>query len=40
VEIGHRSGLAAEIRNGVAQGATVITHPADLIEDGVRVRSR
>jgi HlyD family secretion protein len=40
VEIGHRSGFAAEIRNGVAQGATVITHPADLIADGVRVRSR
>ncbi|MGE5239342.1 MAG: efflux RND transporter periplasmic adaptor subunit [Chloroflexota bacterium] len=40
VEVGHRSGLAAEILSGVSEGDTVIVHPADSLQDGSRVRVR
>lgn len=40
VTVGHRGGLAAQILSGVQQGETVITHPADNIVDGSRVRAR
>lgn len=40
VEIGHRSGLTAEILSGLKEGETVITHPSDAINDGVRIRPR
>jgi HlyD family secretion protein len=40
VTVGHRGGLAAQILSGVSEGETVITHPADNIEDGRRVRQR
>jgi len=36
---GHGSGLLAEIVDGLGDGATVIVHPGDAIEDGVRIRS-
>lgn len=39
VEIGHRSSIDAEILGGLSGGETVILHPSDLIEDGVRVRT-
>ena len=40
VEIGNRSGLAAEILSGLVEGENVITHPGDNVEDGSRVRLR
>ncbi len=38
VEIGHRSPLEAEVSGGLEEGAVVILHPSNLIEDGVRIR--
>jgi HlyD family secretion protein len=40
VEIGHRSGLTAEVLSGLKADEKVITHPSDAIGDGVRVRVR
>ena len=40
VEIGRRSGLTAEVVSGLEAGATVLSHPTDQIEEGVRVRAR
>lgn len=40
VEIGHRSGQEAEVTGGLSEGATVIVHPADTLEDGARVAPR
>lgn len=40
VEVGHRSGLWVEIREGLTDGAPVITHPGNELEDGMRVESR
>jgi HlyD family secretion protein len=37
IKIGHRTGLAAQILDGLKEGETVITHPDDTIEDGVAV---
>ena len=36
---GHGSGLLTEVLSGLADGETVIVHPGDAIEDGVRVRA-
>ncbi len=36
---GHSSGLLTEVLEGLEDGDTVIVHPGDAIEDGVRVRS-
>lgn len=38
VTIGHRSPLEAEVLSGLAEGARVILHPSNRIEDGVKVR--
>jgi len=38
VEIGQRSGNDAEVRGGLEAGDTVIVHPSDQVDDGVRVR--
>lgn len=40
VQPGRRSGLAAQIVSGLAEGETVITHPDEKIEDGVAVELR
>jgi HlyD family secretion protein len=40
VEIGHRSGLTAEILSGLEEGEAVIPHPDDSIEDGTLVERR
>ncbi len=40
VVVGHRNGLVAEIVSGLAEKEQVITHPDELIKDGVRVRLR
>lgn len=37
VEVGQRNGLAARILAGLEAGDTVINHPSDQVEDGVRV---
>jgi len=40
MKVGHRTGLAAEIRSGLAEGEEVISHPDNSIEEGTRVRPR
>ncbi len=40
VEIGHQSGLSAEVISGLAEGETVIVHPASTLEEGARVKGR
>lgn len=40
VKVGQRNGLAAQISMGLEEGDTVINHPSDEVEDGVRVVSR
>ncbi|MDA8431739.1 MAG: efflux RND transporter periplasmic adaptor subunit [Nitrospiraceae bacterium] len=40
VQLGHRTGLAAEIVSGLAAGDQVIAHPDDSVRDGSRVRPR
>lgn len=37
VEIGKRNGLQAEVLSGLDEAATVIIHPSEKVEDGVRV---
>jgi HlyD family secretion protein len=40
VEVGHRSGLTAEIVSGLDEDERVITHPSNDIEDGTEVTIR
>jgi HlyD family secretion protein len=40
VEVGHRTGAAVEIREGLTSGMQVILFPSDQVADGVRVRVR
>lgn len=40
VEIGQKSGLAAQVLAGVAAGEPVVVHPDDRLQDGVRVATR
>ncbi|QEG41180.1 efflux RND transporter periplasmic adaptor subunit [Roseimaritima ulvae] len=40
VEIDHNNGTVAEIIEGLEEGAQVIPHPSDTIEDGVLVEQR
>jgi HlyD family secretion protein len=40
VEIGHRSGLQAEVLGGLQEGQTVVAHPNDAVTDGVEVVGR
>ncbi len=39
VQIGQRSGLQAQVLEGLQAGELVVTHPDDKIADGVRVKS-
>lgn len=39
-EIGLTDGRHAELRSGLAEGATIILHPSDRIDDGTRVTPR
>jgi HlyD family secretion protein len=39
VAIGHRTGLAVHVLSGLQEGARVITHPDDAIEDGKAVKA-
>ena len=40
VKVGQRSGLTAQIREGVNEGEQVVNHPSDDVEDGRRVKQR
>jgi len=40
VQIGQRSGLRAQVLEGLKAGDTVVTHPDDKVRDGVRVKPR
>jgi HlyD family secretion protein len=40
VEIGHRSGLQAEVLAGLEGGETVVAHPSDAVAEGVAVIAR
>ncbi|MFW5878737.1 MAG: efflux RND transporter periplasmic adaptor subunit [Myxococcota bacterium] len=40
VQIGQRSGLAAQVISGLTEGETVVVHPGDRVEGGARVRPR
>ncbi len=40
VTINHKSGLEAEVLEGLSEGQEVIVHPSDDIEDGVKVAQR
>jgi len=39
VEIGHRGALEAEVLKGLAAGERVVRHPANELDEGVRVRA-
>lgn len=40
IEIGHRNPSMVEVTDGLTPGEVVILHPSELIQDGMRVRSR
>lgn len=40
VDIGHRTGLTAEVVSGLSEGEEVIAYPDDSIKEGIRVRPR
>lgn len=40
VKLGERSGLIAQVLDGLQEGQQIITHPDDRIREGVRVRPR
>lgn len=40
VEIGQKSGLAAQVMSGLSAGERVVVHPDDRLRDGVRVATR
>ncbi|MGH7803511.1 MAG: efflux RND transporter periplasmic adaptor subunit, partial [Candidatus Binatia bacterium] len=40
IAIGERSSLEAEVRDGVAEGESVVLHPSDRVADGVTIAAR
>jgi HlyD family secretion protein len=40
VTIGHQTGIAAEVLDGLAEGDTVLVHPSDSVVDGVQIQRR
>ena len=40
VQVGHRSGLRAQVTEGLGEGDRVITHPGEQLADGMRVEAR
>lgn len=40
VEIGHQTAQEAEVLDGLAEGASVIVHPGDLVRDGTRIANQ
>jgi len=39
IELGRQTGREAEVLSGLSEGARVIVHPGDLVEDGVRIKA-
>ncbi len=40
VTVGHRNQVEAEILNGLVKGETVVLHPSNQLDDGMRVREQ
>ena len=40
VDIGHRSGLEAELKAGLSEGTSVVIHPGDTLQNGAKVAIR
>ncbi len=40
LEVGHMNGIFAEVLSGLVEGETVVVHPGDEVDDGVRVEVR
>jgi HlyD family secretion protein len=40
VKIGQRTGLVAQILEGVVEGDKVVNHPSDEVSEGVRITER
>ena len=40
VETGQRNGLTAQVVSGLDEGQQLITHPGEMIDDGVKVQVR
>jgi len=40
VDVGYRSGLRAQITDGLSEGVQVVTHPGEALEEGSRVEAR
>jgi HlyD family secretion protein len=40
VTLGHRTGLQAEIVDGLSAGERIVLHPSDKIAEGVRIEAR
>jgi HlyD family secretion protein len=40
VEVGHKNGIVAEVRQGLEAGEWVVVHPSDRVIDGVRITRR
>ena len=40
VAVGHRGGLKAQVLEGLREGKRVVTHPANELAPGTRVRAR
>lgn len=40
IEIGNQNGFHASVLGGIEQGETVVLHPSDALEDGMRVERR
>ena len=39
VTLGQRTGLAAQVLDGLSEGEVVILYPSELVDDGARVRA-
>ena len=40
VKLGHRNDTEGEILEGLSEGQTVVLHPPDTLQDGMRIRAR
>ena len=40
VSVGQRNGLAAQVLEGLKEGETVINHPGERVNDGIRIKTR
>lgn len=40
IQVGHSSGLEAEVQKGLSEGDRVVVHPSDRVQDGVAIEPR